>query len=113
MGTVSINGKTYTGNNISIINNQVFIDGVSQEKGLQGILEVRIEGKMETVSCDAALTITGDVGRAKAGNTLTIHGNVLGDAEAGNTLTCKNIGGDARAGNVVSASVVQGKTRVR
>lgn len=49
---VTINGKTYKGNNVSMINNKVFIDGkeVTGDDSDSKVINIKIEGNIETLS---------------------------------------------------------------
>lgn len=89
--TVSINGKTYAGNNVHIKQNKVFVDGI----------EVECEDKVINIS------INGDVG-----NVDTLSGDVVitGNAKSVNTTS-----GDVRIGRDVTGDVetVSGDVDVR
>lgn len=101
---IQINGRTYVGNNIQIKNDTVIIDGVVQEKGLSGILEIKVEGNLVNLQADNNVTIHGDVlGNVDAGNNATINGDVLNNVDAGNNVTAETIKGKVDAGNNVSA----------
>ena len=123
MGTISIGGRTYTGNNISIINNRIYIDGVLQTDGgtgeatkLQGVVEVRVlEGIIHELKCDASVTcgpVTGNVtadgsvscddvgGSVKAGGSVSCD-DVTGSVTAGGSVSCDKVGGSVTAGGSV------------
>jgi hypothetical protein len=95
MSTISINGKTYTGKNVSIINGEVIIDGVKQNGDkLQGVVRVEITGDPASIDCDAPVTVKGNVkGNVIADGPVTC-GNVTGDVTADGPCTCGNVGGD-------------------
>ena len=63
--TVTINGETYSGYNIKIDNNQVYVDGKLQTQSLTGAIIVTVNG-----DCSSLNTISGDV---------VIQGNVTGN----------------------------------
>lgn len=95
--TININGKTYHGKNISVINNNVFIDGKpADDNPFQGIVEIKVEGDLAQLDSDVAVVVNGDV-----------HGNV----DAGNSATCRNVGGNVHAGNSVICGAVNGSVR--
>jgi len=94
MAKVTINGKTYTGNNISITNGRVAIDGVFQDDSVSGVVEVRIlEGILNTIITDTSVTC----------------GDVQGDVTAYGSVKCRNVGGNVDAGGSVVCGNVSGK----
>ncbi len=118
MGTIVVNGKTYYGKSVSVINDQVYIDGkLASEEKYTGIVEVKITGDVSLVKSDAPVTIegnvTGDVtsggyvscknvtGNVKASGYISCD-DVKGNASAGGFLDCGNIGGDAKAGGYIN-----------
>lgn len=108
MPQVIINGKGIQvngGNNVSINNGKVVIDGnvvASFESGDE--VTIRWEGEApKSVKCHYNLEIHGDVhGDVEAGNGVDIEGNVTGSVRAGNSVRCGSVGGDVRAGNGVT-----------
>lgn len=99
---ITINGKTIKvkGNNVSVVNNKVIVDGKVVEEGLDGIVKIEWTGDLAKLNC----------------NTAEIHGNVHGDVDC-NTLYCGDIQGDVdsntvHCGNIggnVEANVVHRK----
>jgi len=88
MGTIIINGKRFVGNNITIRNGKVVIDGKAQDGEMKGVVEVRvIEGVLGRVECDASVTC----------------GEVWGNVAAGASVTGENVGGSIQAGGSVTA----------
>ena len=60
--TVIVNGKTYKGNNLSIIDGKVFVDGEEQSGEDTKHFEIKIIGKVENVNvAHGNLSIEGDV----------------------------------------------------
>ncbi len=97
MKVIAINGRIYEGNNLTVRDDEIYIDGklVGDAKDAKdGILEVRIKGDAASVVSDASVTI---------------NGNVNGDVKAGNYVTCVNIFGNVRARNYVECQDVKGK----
>lgn len=99
-GKITVNGKTYKGNDVSVKNNEIYIDG-------------KLVDKATTIE----ITINGDVGKIDNGaGDITINGNVTGNVsnDVGD-IKCGNVGGnisndvgDIECGNVegkVSTSV--------
>lgn len=97
MATMTINGRTITGNNIQMTGDRIIVDGVdvTDQTGvdMKSILEVKITGDVQNVSCDRGLSITG-----------TVHGNV----DSKGAVSCDNVGGDVKAAGAVSCDDVKG-----
>lgn len=68
--TILINGKSFTGKNIQIINNNVTIDGKTVTTDDKVII-IRVMGDLESLQCDNA-------------NEIIIEGNVLKDVKTTN-----------------------------
>lgn len=78
---VTINGKEYPGNNISINNGDVIIDGKKHNINTKSIHIVGNVNKVETTSGD--ITIEGDVlkkAETMSGD-ITVHGDIKGKVE--------------------------------
>ena len=101
--SVRINGKTYNGRSVQIINNRVIIDGKEvTEEGMakDSILTIKVEGTIENLTTDASVEaglIQGDV---QAGGSVTCD-DVDGDVQAGGSVTCGKVNGDIMAGGSV------------
>jgi DUF4097 and DUF4098 domain-containing protein YvlB len=96
MGSININGKTYTGNNIIVNNDDIIIDGKSVDydpNNEHKIINVHVDGNLESLKC----------------NTATINGDVFQDVKC-NTLKCEAVGGDVKA-NTVKADYIQGNVK--
>ena len=104
---VTINGKTYRGNNISIQNGTVYIDGKLADDSApdeNGILEVQITGDVSLVECDRSVTVNGNVtGNVQAAGSVTCD-DVGGSVEAGGSVTCDDVGESVDAGGSVTAA---------
>lgn len=98
MGTIDICGRRFRGNNISIVNGRVTIDGVLQGGSVSGVVEVRVlEGEVQHLRSDASVTC-GDVkGAVQAGMGVTC-GAVGGNVQAGMDVKCDTVGGSVTAG---------------
>ena len=94
---IIINGKSYTGNNVSIFNGVVTIDGKPQGHTVYGAVEIRItEGTLASLTTDASV-VCGDVaGDVKANGPVTCD-NVGGNVNANGPVTCDDIGGNVSA----------------
>lgn len=88
-----VNGVRYEGNTVSIINGVVTIDGVRQDgERLSGVVEVRIEGVLNSLKTDASVTC----------------GDVQGSVSAGGSVVCENIHGNVSAGGSVKSGDITG-----
>lgn len=109
--SVTINGRTYPGNNLSMKNNKIFIDGKEikdiekkeTEKEILFVIEGNIEGDLEVERGN--VEIKGDVKncvKVDTGN-VTIKGNISGNVsvDCGN-ISAKKIEGTAKTdcGNI-------------
>lgn len=86
---ITINGKTYTGGNITISNNVVKVNGtvIDMEKALT----LQIEGNVESIDCDYcnSINVTGSAGKIN-----TMSGDVrCGDVKG----SVKTMSGDVDA----------------
>ena len=111
VGTIRMNGKTYVGNDISIINGVVKIDGVIQEGDHleTKICEIRIlEGTIGSLRTDASVTCQNVTGNVDAGGSVKVAGNVGGEVDAGGSVTCGNVTGDVDAGGSITCGSVGG-----
>ena len=97
MGTMTINGRTFTGSNIYMNNGRILVDGldVTDETGvdMKSILEIKVTGDVENVTSDKSINVVG---------------NVKGDIDAEGSVNCNAVGGSIRAGGSVSCDDVNG-----
>ncbi|KAA6446708.1 hypothetical protein FZC77_22345 [Bacillus swezeyi] len=101
-GKVTVNGVIYEGNNITITNNKVFIDGQAVESSVSRDVKVEIEGSPVKVYSDASVEVKGDVlGDVDSEGSVSC-GNVRGNVDAGGSVSCGNVGGDVDAGGRVN-----------
>lgn len=109
MSTIMINGKSYTGKNVSIINGKVTIDGVKQDgDALMGIVKVEITGDPASIDTDAPVVVNGNVrGNVIADGPVTC-GNVNGDVDADGPCTCHDVKGNVTADGPVTCGPVGG-----
>lgn len=96
MGSVSINGKTYFGNNISIVNNKVMIDGKLAEESSGPELTILITGDPVSIRADGPVRVTGDVKVDVNGSQVDIGGDVGGSVNGAN-VNCGDVGGSINA----------------
>lgn len=89
MAKMNIDGRTFTGNSISIVNGVVTIDGVQQDGTLSGQVQLKIEGTLDSLTTDASVNMKGQIN---------------GDVEAGGSVNCDDVGGSVNAGGSVRHS---------
>lgn len=106
---VTINGKTYENikGDMTITDEGIFVNGKPIEEYKEPfVVNLTIEGRVESVSAEGDVTVNGEVGTAttKNGN-VTVKGNVLGNAETknGNIIVKGDVHGDAttKNGNII------------
>lgn len=108
-GKITVNGKTYTGNNISINNNQVIIDGVVQgDLEEDKKIEIKILCNVEKIVSNESIHIKGNVnGNIEAGTSVNCD-DIKGNARAGTSINCDDIGGDAIANTSINCDDIKG-----
>lgn len=106
--TVHINGKSYPGNNVTMTNGKVFIDGkeIIGEETENEIL-FKIQGNLESLEIESgSVEVSGDVGTLKitSGN-VKVTGDVKGsvDLTSGNI----NVGGKIEGNASVSCGNIK------
>lgn len=103
MAKITINGVTYTGDNVAIIGGSVFIDGKKQDTdAAKNAVEIRVvEGIINHLNTDLSVNC-GDVNfDVTAGGSVNCD-NVGGDVKAGGSVNCDNVGGTVNAGGSVN-----------
>ena len=85
MNTIVINGKKFqtNGNNVSIINNSVYVDGDLIAGELNGVVKIKWEGDLANLTA----------------HNVEVEGNVMGNLNAHN-VECGDVGGNVTAHNV-------------
>jgi len=80
--SVTINGKTYVGRNITINGNKVSVDGNVVEEAVN--ININVTGNVEKINTTGDIEVHGNVGSAETGaGDIAIEGNVSGDVETG------------------------------
>ncbi len=89
--TVTVNGKSWSGNSVSVVNNRIFVDGkeVDNENDVKKIytpVTIKVSGDCETVeSQNGNITIEGSAGSAESTNgEITVEGDVTGSVKTTN-----------------------------
>lgn len=111
-GSVTINGKTYRGSSIEVVNDEVKVDGKPVEPAESSFKTVSIvvEGSCQDITVNVGdITVKGNVdGEVHTGMGDIECGDVSGDVDdAMGNIDCKNVGGDviANMGNVTCGTV--------
>jgi hypothetical protein len=102
MNNIIINGKRFSnivGNNISITDGNIIVDGQVISEGNSGIVKIQWEGDLANLSCHNA-EISGNVQGNVSGHNIDIGSDVGGNVTGHNI----DIGGDI-AGNVNGKNV--------
>ena len=108
-GTCTINGKTYKGNNISIIDGVIYIDGKIADKSnsiLNTTIIVKITGNVDRISTESGdVEVTGHAGKISTGSGDVSTGNCAGAISTGS--------GDVDINGQVYGSVKTGSGDIR
>lgn len=109
MGQISVNGKTYTGNSVSVENDVVYIDGkrVDDENLPKSILEIKVNGELVSVASDVSVTCENIAGDVQAGGSVNC-GDIKGNVTAGGSINADDVGGDVKAGGSVNCDEIRG-----
>ena len=94
---IKIDGRTFHGRSVSIINGVVTIDGKVVEGTLTGVVRIEVDGDLAALTTDADVSCGAVHGSVKAGMSVTC-GDVRGNVDAGMSVTCGAVGGDVDAG---------------
>lgn len=98
-GSVSINGRSFSGQNINIVGGVVTVDGVVQEGGefTEKVLNITVEGDMQSLrTSNGSVTVNGSVGKVE-----TTNGSVLVDQGVGSVRTTNgNVTAETITGSV-------------
>lgn len=111
---VSINGRIYTGNNISINGNNVIIDGNVQSEELNNKkIEIAILCNVDKITCEESIIVKGNItGNVEAGTSVSC-GNIKGDVSAGSSVNCDDINGNVMAGSSINCDDISGNATAR
>ena len=102
--TVSVNGKTIRvkGNSISIINDQIIVDGKPLQEALdKPNITVIVEGDCRILNACGNVEVKGNAGNIDCSGSCHVEGNVTGNIDASGSVTCGNVGGDIDASGSV------------
>jgi hypothetical protein len=106
MSTITINGKTFSGNYIVVTNGKVFVNGEDVTPDSKEI-NISVEGNIDELKVDACkkVSVNGNVGKVK---TTSGDVDITGDVNGG----IQTVSGDVDCGNVAgSISTVSGDVK--
>lgn len=100
MNKITVNGKTtiVAGNNVSIVNDKVYVDGKLVTEGLSGNVSITFEGDLASLEA-TDVVINGSVHGPVEGTNIKINGNITGDVK-GTNIKASNITGNVKGINV-------------
>lgn len=102
--SVTVNGKTIrvSGNNITVINDKIIVDGkvLNESMDFKNITVI-VEGNCHTLEACGDVEIKGNCSFVECSGSCHIEGNVEGDVEASGSVTCGDVGGDIDASGSV------------
>lgn len=104
-GSVTIDGKTFTGRSVTIVGDQVIVDGVAQAGTLVGPVNVTVNGDAENVTTTSGnIVVNGGCYRVKSTSGDIECRDVAGDVET--------TSGDVKCGTVSgSVNTISGNIR--
>lgn len=107
--TITVNGQTFVGNNVSVVNGEVIIDGKKVAAPEGKVINITVQGDIESLKVDrGSVNVTGSVGSVDVTQGDVECGGVKGKVEIdqGN-LECGDIFGDVSVnmGNVVAGTI--------
>ena len=85
---VTVNGKSYEGNSINIVNGQILIDGKPVGEAWdtpenQGQIRIEVTGNLSSLCVDSGIvTVNGDVHGDVSADMVTVGGSVKGTVSA-------------------------------
>lgn len=99
MNKIVVNGKEIicNGNNVSIINNKVFVDGKEISNVATKNCNIQIYGDVENIDCEGSVQCD----------------NVKGDIQCGGSVNCDDVGGNINCGGSCNCDKVNGSVTAR
>lgn len=100
LADVTVNGKTYQGSSVKVIDGDVYIDGKLVDKQ-PGNRQIVIHGDVGSLTSDQSVKVMGDVkGNVIAGGSVNV-GNVGGNVDAQGSVNAAQIHGNTHAGGSI------------
>ncbi len=101
---ITMNGKTIrvSGNNITVINDRVIVDGKVLDESMDfKNITVIVEGDCKKLEACGDVEIKGNCGSVDCSGSCRIEGNVEGNVDASGSVTCGDVAGDIDASGSV------------
>lgn len=103
MSTININGVKIQGDNISIRNGVITVDGKNVTPGNDKVINIAVEGNVGSLRVDACDTVkvSGNAGVLESGSgKVEVGGLVQGNVSAGSgDIKCGDVGGNVSTGS--------------
>ena len=98
-----INGRTIncSGSNISIINDNIIVDGKVIQSNIGNNVQVIVNGDVNKLDCAGKVEVHGNSGSIDCSGSCNVDGNVNGNIRASGSVTCGNVSGDINASGSV------------
>jgi len=111
---ITINGKSYEGNDVSVINGQITVDGKPIEdlkEASDSTVRIEVTGDLTNLKCDGVVTVNGNVHGNVKGDVVTVHGDIKGNVSA-DVVSGTNVGGNmaGRKNNSGQTVIIPGLT---
>lgn len=114
MAAITINNGSFSGNNVSIVNGKVYIDGKDVTPDAKEIY-IAVQGDVESIDVGACndFEVIGNVGSVRTGSGNLKCGNVGGGAQTGSgDIECETINGNVQTGSGnVEATTINGSVK--
>lgn len=93
--TVTINGKTYHGNSVSMVKNQIIIDGEIQSEVDGEAVTVTVNGNVDSLQLGAGeVSVLGSVNRISSSSGVVTCKGVCGSVKSqSGDINCSSVGG--------------------
>lgn len=99
-GRIVIDGREFRGNNVTINNGKVTVDGVVQDGELSGPITVTVHGDVQYLENHSGNVTAQNVGEINTGSGDVKCGNVSGSIRTGSgDVECGTVGGNIRTGS--------------
>lgn len=98
--SITVDGVSYSGSNITINNGVVTVDGVDQTQTLGHKIDVAVVGNVEFIKNGSGkVKVSGSVNSVQAGSGDVEAGYVTGSVNTGSgNVKCGDVGGDVKTG---------------
>lgn len=99
-GKVTVDGVTFTGKSVSIVNGKVVVDGKTQEGSLTGPITVTVDGDVQSLKNHSGNVTCNNAGDVSTGSGDVSCGNISGSVRTGSgDVDCGSVGGNIRTGS--------------